>query len=66
VEFVEKAKIMLERWITHNNHHQQEYERFAIQLERVGKPESATHVREMTELTSKSTACLKKALQALQ
>ena len=65
MEFVEKAKIMLERWIDHSDHHQEEYGAFADQLEEVGKAESARYVREMTELTSKSTACLKKALKAL-
>lgn len=65
MEFVEKARIMLERWITHNDHHQEEYEVFAGQLEEAGKVESARYVREMMELNSRSTACLKKALKAL-
>lgn len=66
MEFVEKAKIMLEHWITHNEHHQEEYEMFAEQLEGAGKEESVRYVREMTELTSRSTQCLKKALKALE
>ena len=49
MEFVEKAKIMLERWIDHSDHHQEEYEAFADQLEEVGEAESARYVREMTE-----------------
>jgi hypothetical protein len=65
MEFVERAKIMLERWISHNDHHQQEYETFADLLEEAGKTESAKYVREMTELSTKSTACLRKALKAL-
>ena len=65
MEFVEKAKIMLERWISHNDHHQEEYETFADLLEEAGKADSAKYVREMTELSSRSTACLKKALEAL-
>ena len=65
MEFVEKAKIMLERWIDHSDHHQEDYEAFADQLEEAGKAESARYVREMTELTSRGTACLKKALKAL-
>ena len=65
MEFAEKAKIMLERWISHNDHHQEEYETFADLLEEAGKAESARYVREMTELSNKSTACLKKALKAL-
>ncbi|MGD9074124.1 MAG: hypothetical protein PVJ69_02850 [Desulfobacteraceae bacterium] len=65
MEFVERAKIMLERWISHNDHHQQEYETFADLLEEAGKAESARYVREMTELSTRSTACLRKALEAL-
>lgn len=66
MEFIEKAKIMLEHWITHNDHHQEEYEMFAEQLEGAGKEESARYVRETIELTSRSTQCLKKALKALE
>ena len=66
MEFVEKAKIRLEHWITHNDQHQEEYEMFADQLEGMGKTESAGYIREMTGLTLKSTECLKKALKALE
>ena len=66
MEFVEKAKIMLERWITHNDHHQAEYEMFAEELEGAGKVESARYVREMTQFTSRSTECLRKALKTLE
>jgi hypothetical protein len=38
---------------------------FAEQLEEADKSESAEYVREMIDLTSKSTECLKKALKAL-
>ncbi len=65
MEFVEKAKIMLERWITHNDHHLEEYETFADLLEEAGKAESARYVREMSELSNRSTECLRKALKAL-
>jgi hypothetical protein len=65
MEFVEKAKIMLERWINHNDHHKEEYESFADLLEEAGKAESARYVREMTALSTRSTECLKKALKAL-
>ncbi len=65
MEFAEKAKIMLERWISHNDHHQEEYETFADLLEEAGKEESAGYVREMTQLSSRGTACLRKALNAL-
>ena len=66
MEYVEKAKIRLEHWITHNDHHQEEYEMFADQLGEMGKTESAGYIREMAELTLKSTECLKKALKALE
>jgi hypothetical protein len=66
MDFVEKAKIRLEHWITHNDHHQEEYEMFVDQLESAGKKESAEQIREMIALTSKSTACLRKALEALE
>ena len=65
MEFVERAKIMLERWISHNDHHEQEYETFADLLDEAGKTESAGYVREMKELSTRSTACLRKALKAL-
>jgi predicted patatin/cPLA2 family phospholipase len=66
MDFIEKAKIRLEHWITHNDHHQEEYEMFVEQLESAGKKKSAEYIREMTALNSKSTACLRKALEALE
>ena len=65
MDFIEKARIRLESWITHNDHHQEEYEMFAEQLETEGKNESLKHIREMIDLTAKSTECLRKALNAL-
>jgi len=65
MDFLEKARIRLEHWITHNDHHQEEYGMFAEQLDAAGKKESAAQVREMTELTAKSTDCLRKALDLL-
>ena len=65
MEFTEKAKIRLEHWIDHNEHHQEEYEMFCEQLEEAGKLESARAIREMIELTDRSTAMLKKALENL-
>jgi hypothetical protein len=40
MEFTEKAKIILERWISHSDHHLEEYEAFADELEGAGKTES--------------------------
>ena len=47
MEFVEKSKIRLEHWITHNDHHHEEYNLFAEQLEDAGKTESAKAIRKM-------------------
>jgi hypothetical protein len=66
MEFTEKAKIRIEHWIHHNEHHGEEYEMFAEQLEDAGKTESAGHIREMVKIISRSTECLKNALDALE
>jgi len=65
MDLMEKAKIRLQSWITHNDHHQEEYEMFAEQLEEASRTESAKHIREMIELNSKSNECLRQALKAL-
>jgi len=65
MDFIEKAKLRLESWITHNEHHQEDYDEFIQQLEAAGKHKSSKHVREMMALTVQSTECLKKALKAL-
>ena len=65
MEFVEKAKIRLEHWITHNDHHHEEYDLFADQLEDAGKIESAKAIREMIALSEKSNQCLRDALKNL-
>ncbi len=65
MEFIEKARIRLDHWIDHNDHHNEEYETFADQLEEAGKDASARYVREMIELTAKSTECLRNALKEL-
>ncbi|MDL1959179.1 MAG: hypothetical protein LWX01_06915 [Deltaproteobacteria bacterium] len=66
MDFIEKARIRLENWITHNDHHQEEYEMFAEQLEEAGKNESLKHVREVIEMTARINECLRKALKALE
>ena len=66
MDFVERASLRLEHWMDHNEKHRQEYADFAAQLEQAGKQVSATHVREMAELTGKSDDCLRKALKALE
>jgi hypothetical protein len=65
MDFVEKARIRLEHWISHSDHHDEEYALFADQLEAAGKRESAKQLREIAELSSRSTDCLRKALKAL-
>lgn len=66
MDFVEKAKIRLEHWRTHNDHHHEEYQLFAEQLEDAGKTKSATHIREMIALSSKMSDCLRDALKGLE
>lgn len=65
MDFIEKARIQLEHWITHNEHHQEDYEAFAKTLEEVGRKDSAMNIREMMTLTSKGTVFLRKALESL-
>jgi hypothetical protein len=66
MDFLEKAKMRLEHWITHSDHHQEEYSMFAEQLEEAGKLESAKYIREMIDLSSRSTDCLRRALKFLE
>jgi hypothetical protein len=65
MDFIEKAKIRLENWIKHNDHHEEEYKMFADQLETAGKKESSEHVREMMVFLAESNECLIRALQGL-
>ena len=65
MDFTEKARIRLEHWIEHNHHHHEEYNEFADQLEEAGKPECARQIRDMTAHSERATACLQKALEAL-
>jgi len=65
MDSVDKAKIRLEHWISHNEHHNEDYESLIKELEEAGKRESAAYIREMLDLSSRSAECLKKALEAL-
>ena len=65
MDFIEKAKIRIEHWITHNDHHAEEYDLFADQLEDAGKRESAKYIREMKKLAEQSNEYLRKALSSL-
>ena len=66
MDFVEKALVRLNHWIAHNDSHQQEYEKFAAELEEAGKTASALQIREMVALSKRSRECLRKALGALE
>ena len=65
MDFIEKAAVRLNHWIAHNDSHQEEYERFAAELEEVGKKASARQIREMVALSKSSNECLRRALDAL-
>ena len=65
MEFEEKARIRLEHWIHHSEDHHQEYVSFARELEEAGKTASAQHLKDMIDLTTRTTGCLKKAMKAL-
>ena len=65
MDSVEKARVRLQHWISHNDHHHEEYEKFVRELEEDGKLETAKYLKEMINLTSRSTEYLKKALKAL-
>jgi hypothetical protein len=66
MDFVEKAQVRLNHWIAHNDSHQQEYEKFAAELEAAGKRASAGQIREMVALSKRSNDCLRRALEALE
>ena len=66
MDFIEMAKIRMEHWITHNEHHQKEYATFIEQLQGAGKQDCADHIREMMILMEKSSHCLREALNALE
>jgi ferric-dicitrate binding protein FerR (iron transport regulator) len=66
MDFVEKAVIRLNHWLSHNQSHEEEYERFAKQLDELGKAESAVQIREMIRLSKQSRTCLQRALKSLE
>jgi hypothetical protein len=66
MDFVERAAVRLNHWIAHNDSHQEEYERFAAELEEAGKRVSARQIREMVALSKRSNECLRRALEALE
>ena len=66
MEAGEKAIVRLRHWMSHNVHHQEEYEKVAADLEAAGQTASAAQIREMVVLSKRSTECLEKALEALE
>ena len=66
MDFIEKARLRLEHWISHSEHHREEYELFAEQLEESERYESARDIRQMIDLEAKSTECLRSALKNLE
>lgn len=66
MDFVERARIRMEHWVTHNDHHLEEYGIFAEQLEDAGIVESGGHIREMIVLAARCNDCLRKALASLK
>ena len=66
MDTLEKAKIRITHWISHNDHHREEYELFAEQLEEAGKAAAAGQIREIARLQEASTDCLRKALLDLE
>ena len=65
MEFQEKAKIRMEHWLSHSEHHITEYGHFAEEMENAGLKTSAGHLREMIALMVKGNDCLREALSAL-
>ncbi len=65
MDFIEKARIRIKRWIEHNMDHEKEYEKFVDELDQAGMNQSAEFIREMIEFSKKQTEALKKALNAL-
>lgn len=65
MDFLARAKMRLEHWIAHSEHHHGEYASLARELEEAGKMESARQIREMIALINRGNECLRAALEAL-
>lgn len=66
MDFIEKARIRIENWIHHNEHHQEEYQLFAEQLAEFGERETSAYIEKMIQRTSESTELLRQALDSLK
>lgn len=65
METLKKARIRLEHWIAHNDHHESEYGLFAEDLEKAGFDTAAAEIRRMIQLNAGCNDCLRKALADL-
>lgn len=65
MDFSEKARIRIEHWIKHNEDHLNEYEEFAKELDKAGKKETASHIRNMATLVAQGDKSLQLALETL-
>lgn len=65
MDAIQKAKVRLEEWIHHSGHHMGDYEKLALELEALGKKESACQIRKAVDLAFQGAEHLKKALEAL-
>ncbi len=65
MDFSEKARIRIEKWLEHSHHHEEEYEAFARELEEAGKGEAAQRIREMIKLNSQADEKLREALRLI-
>ena len=65
MDAIERARIRLESWIFHNEHHSEAYESLITLLEDAGRSEAAGELRESIEWTSRSNQCLRRALEAI-
>ena len=56
MKIVDKSAVRIKHWMEHNDHHIEEYDSFAKQLDESGLHTSAQHIREMAELTPRNAA----------
>jgi len=65
MDFLDKAKIRITYWMSHSDHHLNEYITFAEQLAEEGKTAASRHIEEVVSLTMRMNDTMKKALQEL-
>jgi len=65
MEPLDRTALRMTHWLEHNQHHCEEYEELAQELEALGKSESAQALRKMIAHAQKGNAQLERALAAL-